>query len=185
MPSDFFIPTRKQAYTFWQYGKNHRERNFGWRLDYFLTLERMKKRIKDVKINSKITGSDHCLVTLEIFLEAPLNKTGKTPKIQKPGADSMIANPPTDDETEAGTHKTTVKALVTVRTNTLVEINLKPTNLEQGYLLPIPAKKRIYMRENLVKYEGNCCKIFIIDTSDNDKLKFHLKIFILSTSLNL
>ena len=60
--------------------------------------------------------------------------------------------------------------LVTARTKKLVEINLKPTTLEEGYLPRIPAKKGIYMGENLVKNDGNCCKIIIINTSDDDDL---------------
>lgn len=54
------------AYTYWSYMFKARERNSGWRLDYFLVSNPLIKEIKDVKILSEFYGSDHCPVLLEI-----------------------------------------------------------------------------------------------------------------------
>ena len=43
-----------------------REKNVGWRIDYFIVSERIKDKIKDAKILSEIMGSDHCPVELDI-----------------------------------------------------------------------------------------------------------------------
>lgn len=51
-------------YTWWTYRFKARERNIGWRLDYFLVNEALMPRVKDVKIWSDVLGSDHCPVTL-------------------------------------------------------------------------------------------------------------------------
>jgi exodeoxyribonuclease-3 len=58
-------PERIQ-YTWWTYRLNARERNIGWRLDYFLVSETLMPRVKDVVIHDDVTGSDHCPVTLFI-----------------------------------------------------------------------------------------------------------------------
>lgn len=55
-----------EAYTYWSLRMNARERNVGWRLDYFLVSESLVKRVRDVKILSDIYGSDHCPVLLDI-----------------------------------------------------------------------------------------------------------------------
>lgn len=43
-----------------------REKNVGWRIDYFIVSEKIKKQIKEAKIYSEVMGSDHCPVELEI-----------------------------------------------------------------------------------------------------------------------
>ena len=58
-------PERVQ-YTWWAYRLNARQRNIGWRIDYFLVSEKLVSRVKDVIIQEDVTGSDHCPVTLLI-----------------------------------------------------------------------------------------------------------------------
>ena len=58
-------PERVQ-YTWWTYRLNARQRNIGWRIDYFLVSDSLVSRVKDVVIHDEISGSDHCPVTLEI-----------------------------------------------------------------------------------------------------------------------
>lgn len=55
-----------EAYTYWSMRMNARERNVGWRLDYFLVSENLVDKVRDVKILSDIYGSDHCPVLLDI-----------------------------------------------------------------------------------------------------------------------
>ena len=55
-------------YTWWSYMFHAREKNVGWRIDYFLVSEKLKRKIKDAEILSDVMGSDHCPVTLEINL---------------------------------------------------------------------------------------------------------------------
>ncbi len=52
------------AYSWWSYRFHAREKNAGWRIDYFLTSDRIKDNIKDAKIHAEISGSDHCPVEL-------------------------------------------------------------------------------------------------------------------------
>lgn len=59
----FLYPERVQ-YTWWTYRFGARERDIGWRLDYFLVSKGLLSRIKDVIIHSEVHGSDHCPVTL-------------------------------------------------------------------------------------------------------------------------
>lgn len=54
------------AYTYWSYRFKARERNTGWRLDYFLLSKSLQDKIKDVTIYSEVLGSDHCPIGLEI-----------------------------------------------------------------------------------------------------------------------
>jgi exodeoxyribonuclease III len=58
-------PERVQ-YTWWTFISNARQRNVGWRLDYFLVSEALAERVQDVIIHDDILGSDHCPVTLVI-----------------------------------------------------------------------------------------------------------------------
>lgn len=58
-------PERVQ-YTWWTYRVNARERNVGWRLDYFFVSESLFNRVQDLVTNDEVLGSDHCPVTLEI-----------------------------------------------------------------------------------------------------------------------
>ncbi len=61
-------PDLEEAYSWWSYRFNSRERNAGWRIDYFLVSEEAKDKIVDAKIHTEIYGSDHCPVELEIDL---------------------------------------------------------------------------------------------------------------------
>ncbi|WP_410004824.1 exodeoxyribonuclease III [Aequorivita nionensis] len=56
------------AYTYWSYRFKARERNSGWRIDYFLVSESLLEKIKNVAILSEYYGSDHCPIQLEIEL---------------------------------------------------------------------------------------------------------------------
>jgi exodeoxyribonuclease III len=58
-------PERIQ-YTWWAYFSGARERNVGWRIDYFLISEKLVPRVRDVIIHDDVMGSDHCPVTLWI-----------------------------------------------------------------------------------------------------------------------
>lgn len=55
-------------YTWWSHWANARERNVGWRIDYFLVSKALKNKIVGAKIYPKITGSDHCPISLEVNL---------------------------------------------------------------------------------------------------------------------
>ncbi len=63
----YMYPEKIDAYSWWSYFANARDRNIGWRIDYFLVSEDIKDKIKDAYIYSDIIGSDHCPVGLEIF----------------------------------------------------------------------------------------------------------------------
>ena len=56
------------AYTYWSYRFKSRERNTGWRIDYFLVSNALVGKIKTVNILSDYYGSDHCPISLEIAL---------------------------------------------------------------------------------------------------------------------
>ena len=62
----YLYPDKEGAYTWWSYMFKARERNIGWRIDYFIVSERFKENILDSKIDSHVLGSDHCPVVLEI-----------------------------------------------------------------------------------------------------------------------
>ncbi len=59
-------PNRENAYTWWSYMGRAREKNVGWRIDYFLTSEKINSKIKETYIYDKIMGSDHCPIGLDI-----------------------------------------------------------------------------------------------------------------------
>lgn len=61
-------PDRKDAYTWWSFWYKARERNKGWRIDYFLVSDRIKHLVTAAEIHPDIMGSDHCPVSLEIDL---------------------------------------------------------------------------------------------------------------------
>lgn len=61
-----FYPDKKDAYSWWSYMRQSRDRNVGWRIDYFVVSDKLKDRLKDSQIHSEILGSDHCPVVLEI-----------------------------------------------------------------------------------------------------------------------
>ncbi len=58
----------KQEYSWWSYMRQAREKNIGWRIDYFIVSEKLKEKIQDAKIHTEIFGSDHCPVELLIDL---------------------------------------------------------------------------------------------------------------------
>ena len=62
----FLYPDKENAYTWWSYMGRAREKNIGWRIDYFIISEELKDRIIDSKIHSAVLGSDHCPVQLDI-----------------------------------------------------------------------------------------------------------------------
>ena len=63
----YLYPDKTDAYTWWSYFANSRERNIGWRIDYFLVSNRIAEKVSAATIEPQILGSDHCPVTLEIF----------------------------------------------------------------------------------------------------------------------
>ena len=63
----YLYPNKENAYTWWSYMRKAREKDIGWRIDYFIVSEDIKKDIKDAKIYSEVMGSDHCPIGLEIF----------------------------------------------------------------------------------------------------------------------
>lgn len=62
----YFYPDQKDIYSWWSYMFKSREKNAGWRIDYFVVSEKLKDRMKDAKIHTDIMGSDHCPVELDI-----------------------------------------------------------------------------------------------------------------------
>ena len=60
----YFYPDREQAYSWWSYRFKAREKNAGWRIDYFIVSPALKDRLKDAVIYSDVYGSDHCPVGL-------------------------------------------------------------------------------------------------------------------------
>ena len=62
----YFYPEQEGIYSWWSYRFKAREKNAGWRIDYFLTSASMKDRLVSAKIHTEILGSDHCPVELEI-----------------------------------------------------------------------------------------------------------------------
>lgn len=63
----YLYPDKAGAYSWWSYRGNARANNTGWRIDYFLTSQRLAKSIKAAAIHADVTGSDHCPVGLEII----------------------------------------------------------------------------------------------------------------------
>ena len=61
----YFYPD-KIEYSWWSYRFKSREKNAGWRIDYFIVSESLKDRIKDACIHTQVLGSDHCPVELEM-----------------------------------------------------------------------------------------------------------------------
>lgn len=63
-----YLYPEKIEYTWWSYITRARERNAGWRIDYFIISERIKDNLKDARIRWDIFGSDHCPVEIDIDL---------------------------------------------------------------------------------------------------------------------
>ena len=64
----YLYPDKTDAYSWWSYMGKAREKNIGWRIDYFLVSENIKDKIKDAIIYPEVMGSDHCPVGLIIDL---------------------------------------------------------------------------------------------------------------------
>ena len=60
----FFHPDQTDIYSWWSYRFKARERNSGWRIDYFVASERLAPRLRSASIHTEIYGSDHCPVEL-------------------------------------------------------------------------------------------------------------------------
>ena len=65
----YLYPDAVGAYSWWSYMFHAREKNAGWRIDYFLVSDRLRERIADSKIHAQVFGSDHCPVELELDLD--------------------------------------------------------------------------------------------------------------------
>lgn len=63
----YLYPDVTDAYSWWSYMGKARERNTGWRIDYFVVSSSLDSEIKEAKIHPQIFGSDHCPVELQIF----------------------------------------------------------------------------------------------------------------------
>ena len=63
----YLYPEQTGAYSWWSYRFHARENNAGWRIDYFLTSDRLRDRIEAAEIHSEILGSDHCPVSLRLL----------------------------------------------------------------------------------------------------------------------
>lgn len=65
----YFYPEQEQIYSWWSYRFKAREKNAGWRIDYFVVSEDLKDKLKDASIHTEVLGSDHCPVELDINIE--------------------------------------------------------------------------------------------------------------------
>lgn len=63
----YFYPDRAGIYSWWSYRFSARQKNAGWRIDYFLVSESLKDKLVSADIHTEIYGSDHCPVELDIF----------------------------------------------------------------------------------------------------------------------
>lgn len=62
----YLYPDAEGIYSWWSYRFKAREKNAGWRIDYFIVSERIKDQIKKAEIRTQVMGSDHCPVVLEM-----------------------------------------------------------------------------------------------------------------------
>ena len=62
----YFYPEQKDRYSWWSYRFKAREKNAGWRIDYFIVSNRLQERLDNAKIHTEIYGSDHCPVELTL-----------------------------------------------------------------------------------------------------------------------
>lgn len=63
----YFYPDKTDVYSWWSYMFHAREKNAGWRIDYFIVSNKLEKEMKDADILCDTLGSDHCPVLLKIF----------------------------------------------------------------------------------------------------------------------
>ena len=61
-----FHPDVTDHFTWWCYMAKVRERNIGWRIDYFIISDRLVEKIEEASIHSEILGSDHCPIVLKL-----------------------------------------------------------------------------------------------------------------------
>ena len=64
----YFYPDQEGIYSWWSYRFKAREKNAGWRIDYFITSNSLNDKLQDAKIHTEVMGSDHCPVELDIDL---------------------------------------------------------------------------------------------------------------------
>lgn len=64
----YFYPDKEGIYSWWSYRFKAREKNAGWRIDYFITSRRLDDKLKGAAIHTDIPGSDHCPIELTIDL---------------------------------------------------------------------------------------------------------------------
>ena len=64
----YFYPDQEGIYSWWSYRFKAREKNAGWRIDYFVTSKRLEEKLKGAKIHTDVFGSDHCPIELEVQL---------------------------------------------------------------------------------------------------------------------
>ena len=62
----YFYPDTADIYSWWSYMFKAREKNVGWRIDYFVASKALESRLKDARIHTMVMGSDHCPVELEL-----------------------------------------------------------------------------------------------------------------------
>ena len=62
----YFYPDTDGIYTWWSYMKTVRERNIGWRIDYFIVSKSLEKNLVDAEVHSNVMGSDHCPIALTL-----------------------------------------------------------------------------------------------------------------------
>ena len=62
----YFYPEQKEIYSWWSYMFKSREKNAGWRIDYFVVSKALEDRLQDAVIHTEVLGSDHCPVSLEL-----------------------------------------------------------------------------------------------------------------------
>ena len=62
----YFYPDAEGIYSWWSYRFKAREKNAGWRIDYFITSKRINDKLKKAAIHTDVLGSDHCPVEVDI-----------------------------------------------------------------------------------------------------------------------
>ena len=62
----YFYPDQENIYSWWSYMRQAREKNVGWRIDYFVCSQALKEKLRDARIHTRVLGSDHCPVELEL-----------------------------------------------------------------------------------------------------------------------
>ena len=65
----YLYPNKTDAYSWWSYMGRAREKNIGWRIDYFIVSNKIADKITEAKIHPEIMGSDHCPVEVDLDLK--------------------------------------------------------------------------------------------------------------------